>query len=56
MQDEEYYYYGIVHVQDSVTEDHFGSLGPTKEGPLMFKSGEWESARWETAYFILKYV
>ncbi|XP_072376863.1 uncharacterized protein prd1 [Diabrotica undecimpunctata] len=52
--DEEYYYYSIVNVQDCTTELDPTPLGPNKEGPLMFKTPESESSRWETAYFILK--
>nr|XP_023023284.1 uncharacterized protein LOC111511501 [Leptinotarsa decemlineata] len=52
--DEEYYYYSIVNVQDFTSETDPTPLGPNKEGPLMFKTSESESSRWETAYFILK--
>ncbi|KAJ8949469.1 hypothetical protein NQ314_008226 [Rhamnusium bicolor] len=52
--DEEYYYYSIVNVQDFTSDLEPTPLGPNKEGPLMFKTSESESSRWETAYFILK--
>ncbi|XP_050309499.1 uncharacterized protein LOC126745604 isoform X2 [Anthonomus grandis grandis] len=52
--EEEYFYYSIVNIQDFVPEDVPTPLGPSKEGPLMFKTSECESNRWETAYFILK--
>ncbi|ENN77317.1 hypothetical protein YQE_06143, partial [Dendroctonus ponderosae] len=52
--DEQYYYYSIVHIQDFVCEESPTPLGPSKEGPLMFKSTDRDSNRWETAYFILK--
>ncbi|XP_030758384.1 uncharacterized protein LOC115884070 isoform X2 [Sitophilus oryzae] len=53
--DEEYYYYSVVNIQDSGQEDVMQTpLGPTKEGPLMFKIGDIDYGRWETAYFILK--
>lgn len=54
-QDEEYYYYSIVNVQDLTVDTEPTPLGPNKEGPLMFKTAESDSSRWETAYFILKY-
>lgn len=54
--DEEYYYYSIVSIQDFVQGASDGApLGPTKEGPLMFRINNHET-RWETAYFILKLV
>ncbi|XP_018319381.1 uncharacterized protein LOC108732885 [Agrilus planipennis] len=50
--DEEYYHYSIVYVQDFNSDMGETPLGPSKEGPLMFKmEGD---TRWETAYFILK--
>ncbi|KAJ8920684.1 hypothetical protein NQ315_004823 [Exocentrus adspersus] len=52
--DEEYYYYSIVNIQDCTSDVEPTPLGPTKEGPLMFKTSESDSSRWETAYFILK--
>ncbi|XP_056631113.1 uncharacterized protein LOC130441444 [Diorhabda sublineata] len=52
--DEEYFYYSIVNVQDCTSDLDPTPLGPNKEGPLMFKTSETESTRWETAYFILK--
>ncbi|KAG5888921.1 hypothetical protein JTB14_019417 [Gonioctena quinquepunctata] len=52
--DEEYYYYSIVNVQEFISDPDQTPLGPNKEGPLMFKTSESESTRWETAYFILK--
>ncbi|XP_018577712.1 uncharacterized protein LOC108916016 [Anoplophora glabripennis] len=52
--DEEYFYYSIVNIQDFNSDMEPTPLGPTKEGPLMFKTSESESSRWETAYFILK--
>ncbi|CAG9853881.1 unnamed protein product [Phyllotreta striolata] len=52
--EEEYYYYSIVNVQDCTLDVQSTPLGPKKEGPLMFKTPETESSRWETAYFILK--
>ncbi|KAF7283348.1 hypothetical protein GWI33_000859 [Rhynchophorus ferrugineus] len=53
--EEDYYYYSIVNIQDSGQEDVVMTpLGPGKEGPLMFKIGDIEESRWETAYFILK--
>ncbi|KAL1497160.1 hypothetical protein ABEB36_008165 [Hypothenemus hampei] len=51
---EEYFYYSIVNIQDFVSEELPSIIGPSKEGPLMFKTSDCESGRWETAYFILK--
>ncbi|XP_066260425.1 uncharacterized protein prd1 [Euwallacea similis] len=52
--DEDYYYYSIVNIQDFENDEIPAALGPSKEGPLMFKTSNCESGRWETAYFILK--
>lgn len=52
-QDEEYFYYSIVNIQDFNTDSPDTPLGPTKEGPLMFRISD-SDCRWETAYFILK--
>lgn len=52
--DEEYFHYSVVAVQE-INGDTLNSitpLGPTKEGPLMFRMSG--NARWETGYFILK--
>lgn len=52
--DEEYVYYSIVDIQElSVNIEDVTPHGPTKEGPLMFRTKE-SDLRWETAYFILK--
>lgn len=53
-QEEEYFYYSIVNVQDFSSDAADTPLGPSKEGPLMFKFKDSET-RWATAYFILKY-
>ncbi|CAH0558194.1 unnamed protein product [Brassicogethes aeneus] len=52
--DEEYFYYSIVNIQEfNPDEQEINTpMGPSKEGPLMFKS--YDGSRWETAYFILK--
>lgn len=56
MQDEEYVYYSIVDIQElSADVEDVTPHGPTKEGPLMFRIKE-SNLRWETAYFILKWV
>ncbi|CAG9765968.1 unnamed protein product [Ceutorhynchus assimilis] len=52
--DEEYFYYSIVNIQDLVADEAPTPMGPSKEGPLMFKTQECDTGRWETAYFILK--
>ncbi|XP_044752613.1 uncharacterized protein LOC123312313 [Coccinella septempunctata] len=52
--DEEYVYYSIVDIQElSADIEDSTPHGPTKEGPLMFRTKE-SNPRWETAYFILK--
>ncbi|KAL3283510.1 hypothetical protein HHI36_006649 [Cryptolaemus montrouzieri] len=52
--DEDYVYYSIVDVQELGTDIGDGApMGPSKEGPLMFRTQELNS-KWETAYFILK--
>ncbi|KAK9869654.1 hypothetical protein WA026_003402 [Henosepilachna vigintioctopunctata] len=52
--EEEYVYYSIVDIQELGADVIDGTpLGPTKEGPLMFRTQE-SISRWETAYFILK--
>lgn len=43
----------MVNVQEFRCDGGDTPLGPTKEGPLMFKLADTD-ARWETAYFILK--
>lgn len=53
-QDEEYFHYSIVNIQEASNEPASTPLGPTKEGPLMFKTAT--DVRWQTGYFILKYV
>ncbi|KAF5277776.1 hypothetical protein FQR65_LT03756 [Abscondita terminalis] len=52
-EDEEYFHYSIVNIQDYNVDICETPLGPSKEGPLMFKIAE-SDTRWETAYFILK--
>lgn len=51
-QDEEYFLYSIISIQEINTDTCTTPLGPTKEGPLMFKTSQ--DTRWETGYFILK--
>lgn len=51
-QEEEYFHYSLVNVQDASLEPDSTPLGPTKKGSLMFKTSN--DLRWETGYFILK--
>ncbi|KAF5281278.1 hypothetical protein FQA39_LY05164 [Lamprigera yunnana] len=53
VQDEEYFHYSVINIQDYNIDICETPLGPSKEGPLMFKIIE-NDTRWETAYFILK--
>ncbi|KAB0797328.1 hypothetical protein PPYR_08322 [Photinus pyralis] len=53
LEEEEYFHYSIINIQDYNVDICETPLGPTKEGPLMFKMAE-SDTRWETAYFILK--
>ncbi|KAK5646949.1 hypothetical protein RI129_005413 [Pyrocoelia pectoralis] len=53
LEEEEYFHYSIINMQDYNVDICETPLGPSKEGPLMFKMME-SDARWETAYFILK--